>query len=213
MAGQSVLSMSKSTHGALDKMASLLHLKPVCARLAAALALCSSLSFEPAGASPIFKTATLGGSVYDSIGQSEEVDPLLLYAVSLTESAYNAGVKGFVKPSVYAIRTPDGAIYPKDLDEAKRQLWTAVKAYGARRIDVGLMQINGQHWHRLGLPVFALFNPKVNVRFGARILKEAMRSSPEDLAVGIGRYHSYTPSRAIPYGRRVLQIYSRIKGL
>ncbi len=181
--------------------------KSNCARIAAAAALCAALLSPSAGAS-----TGLAGSVYSAVGASEDVDPFLLYAVSLAESAYNAGTRGFVKPSVYAIRTPDGAIYPADLEEAKRQLWTAVQTYGARRIDVGLMQINGQHWHRLGLPVFALFNPKVNVRFGAKILKEAMQSTP-DLAVGIGRYHSYTQSRAVPYGQRVLQIYRRIKEL
>ncbi len=187
----------------------------LCALVAAALGLSQAQAAQRDGAIfPGYSPKILpDDSVYARIGDEEGMDPMLLYAVSLTEAAYNAGVKGYVKPSLYAIRTPAGPIYPKTLEEAKSQLVSAVKSYGRRSIDVGLMQINGQHWHRLGLPVFALFNPNVNVRFGARILQRAINSAPGNFAVGVGHYHSWTPSRAGPYGRKVLSVYRNLKGL
>ena len=151
----------------------------------------------------------LAGTVYDKVGKTERVDPVLLYAVSLTESAL--GSKKQTSPSMYAIRTPDGPLYPKTLPEAKQALANAVAVYGHKKIDVGLMQINGQHWKGLKNKR-SLFNPFFNVTFGARILKTAL-SSTNDRVVGIGRYHSYTDWRAKTYGSRVMAIYNNLKGL
>ncbi|MGN0902655.1 MAG: transglycosylase SLT domain-containing protein, partial [Succinivibrio sp.] len=137
------------------------------------------------------------------------IDPLLLYAVSLTESAL--GNYHQTSPSIYAIRTPDGALYPKTLPEAKQALSDAVARYGHHKIDVGLMQINGQHWKNIDNKS-SLFNPTFNVTFGARILKTALNST-DDRVVGIGHYHSYTLWRAVNYGKRVLAIYNNLKRL
>lgn len=43
-----------------------------------------------------------------------------------------------------------------------------------------------------------------------RILAEAIKSSPNDLELGIGRYHSWNEERARWYGQRVLSIYRNI---
>ena len=150
----------------------------------------------------------LKGSVYHKVGVKQGIDPSLLYAVSLTESAASNS-KSDVAPSIYAIRTPDGAIYPKSLTEAKLALKRSLKRYSHRELDVGLMQINGQHWQRLDNK-YALFNPYFNVSFSAGILKKAMNST-SNKQIGIGRYHSYTQWRAENYGSRVLAIYNNLK--
>lgn|SRR5574344_424431 len=151
----------------------------------------------------------IAGSVYEKIGHQENVDPLLLYAVSLTESAM--GKNKSVAPSTFAIRTPEGAIYPKNLHNAKVALKKAIQKYGHRGIDVGLMQINGQHWVNMKNKNF-LFNPTFNVRFGARILKKAMNTT-SNRTLGIGRYHSFTEWRAKTYASRVLAVYNNLKNI
>ena len=152
----------------------------------------------------------LEGSVFHKVGTKEGVDPLLLYAVSLTESAKGKN-RQEVQPSVYVIRTPNGAIYPKTIEEAKKHLKASINAYGYKALDVGLMQINGQHWSKLKNK-YALFNPYFNVTFGARILKKAIAST-DDKVIGIGRYHSFTEWRAKTYGNRVIAIYNNLKSI
>ncbi len=172
-----------------------------------------SISAQAKNPSPAPQKATLlSGSVYERVGLAEEVDPLLLYSVSLVESARNAGKKGnktMVRPSVYAIRTPDGPVFPKSLDEAKEALDSAVARYGKRALDVGLMQINGQHWNKVRSP-YSLLNPTINVRLGARILKSAMGTT-SSMRLGVGRYHSFTEWRANSYGKKVLAIYDHLQ--
>ncbi len=154
----------------------------------------------------------LDGTVYKTVAVKEGVDPLLLYAVSLTEAAAAAGRQN-VQPHLYAIRTPDGPIYPDNLNEAKIQLDKAIRRYGARALDVGLMQINGQHWQRSDKSPYALFSATYNVTFGARILKSALDTAPNNLVLGVGHYHSYTDWRARTYGNRVLGVYNNLKNL
>ena len=153
--------------------------------------------------------AGISGSIYGTVGRRMSIDPLLLYAVSLTESAYGES-RTTVKPNAYAIRTPDGPIYPETLNEAKLALNKAILRYGPKALDVGLMQINGQHWHRMDKPLYALFNPTYNVTFGASILQDAMRSTSNP-QLAIGHYHSYTPWRARNYGAKVISVYKNLK--
>jgi soluble lytic murein transglycosylase-like protein len=80
-------------------------------------------------------------------------------------------------------------------------------------IDVGIMQIN-LHWHghRVNDPA-ELLDPETNLLVGASVLATAIRSAPDDLALGIGRYHSWQEKRARDYGKRVLAIVHNLQGL
>ena len=156
----------------------------------------------------------LQNTVYDKVGQSQHVDPALLYSISLVESAKAHGdVDGqrMVAPHKYAIRTPEGAYFPNNIDEALATLKQQLKRYKKKEIDVGLMQINGQHFYRVNKPE-DLLNPNINVRVASDILKEALNSSG-DFEERVGRYHSYTPWRARAYGARVVAIYNNLKEL
>ena len=55
-----------------------------------------------------------------------------------------------------------------------------------------------------------LLDPITNLTVGSSILAEAIKSSPNDLELGIGRYHSWNEERARWYGQRVLSIYRNI---
>ena len=76
------------------------------------------------------------------------------------------------------------------------------------------MQIN-LHWqgHRVEKPE-QLLNPVTNLQIGALVLAEAIQSVPNDLVLGIGRYHSWqNVSAAIAYGRKVLAVANQIRAL
>lgn len=136
----------------------------------------------------------LTGSIYKTVGVQQNIDPFLLYSISLLESAREASQRGFVAPSPYAIRTPERAIYSSTYAEAVSELAKQISKYGKRKLDIGLMQINGQHWNKVDEPK-ELFNPYTNVRIGAEILQYALSRS-DDLELAIGRYHSPTDWRA-----------------
>lgn len=154
----------------------------------------------------------LKNTIYEQVGQREDVDPYLLYSISLVESAKGRKTDNgsFVAPYKYAIRTPKGALYPKTYVEAVNALSKALKLYRPHSIDVGLMQINGQHFSKVSNPA-DLLNPEINVKVACTILKEAMDSYPSNKTIGIGRYHSHTEWRAKAYGARVIAVYNNLK--
>ena len=158
-------------------------------------------------------TNILSGSVYEKIGFQENVDPYLLYSISLVEAAKarKKNKQTFVAPHKFAIRTPRGAIYPKSYFEALEVLDRELQLYSPKSLDIGLMQINGQHFSRVDSPA-DLLKPDVNVKVACDILKTAMDSYPADRTIGIGRYHSFTDWRARAYGSRVIAVYNNLKG-
>lgn len=154
----------------------------------------------------------LRGTVYEQAADRYDLDPLLLYAVSLVESAAGTEIRSYTAPSIYAIRGPKGSYYPETYAEAKARLDQQIERYGVKKLDAGLMQINGQHWQRFE-DLYDVLDPLENVTLGAEILREAMDSYPDDELIGIGRYHSYTPARARTYGKRVLTVFNNLKEL
>ena len=153
----------------------------------------------------------LQGSIYERVGLAENIDPYLLYSVSLVESAKAFGdAKGYVSPHPYAIRTPKGAIYPKSYEEAVTVLNKQLKRYKRIELDIGLMQINGQHFHKVD-KTEDLLKPEVNIKIASDILKAALNSDTTNYVEKVGRYHSHTKWRAQAYGKRVLAVYENIK--
>lgn len=145
----------------------------------------------------------LEGTVWDSAARSEgNLDPLLLYAIALTESGRPDG-KGGIKPWPWALNVEGKALFAATKAEAAELLHT----YRGRSVDVGLLQVN-THWHghRVDDLEF-LLDPEINLTVGARILKEALNASPGDLTAGIGRYHSSQQDRAQRYANTVVRIY------
>jgi soluble lytic murein transglycosylase-like protein len=85
-------------------------------------------------------------------------------------------------------------------------------AAGHRSIDIGLMQVNLRwHGHRVQRAE-DLLDPVTNLYVGADILAESIASAPDDLALGVGRYHSWNDrTAAYRYGRKVLALANLIK--
>ena len=156
------------------------------------------------------RASTLQNTHWWKIARIHQLDPYILYAVALIESAKSIDVKA-ITPWPWAINKSGKAILPATKQEAHIILNKSI-AQGNRHIDVGLMQIN-LHWHghRVAKPEH-LLNPAINLELGAKLLSEAIESAPNDLVLGIGRYHSWqNMPAAIDYGQRVIALADQIR--
>lgn len=153
----------------------------------------------------------LTGTVFEKAGKAVGLDPVLIYAVALAESASGRG-QGKLSPWPWTLRAPGRPFYAKSQAEAQKKL-TEFQAHYGEAIDVGIMQIN-LHWHghRANSPI-ELLDPETNVMVGASVLATAIHSAPDDLILGIGRYHSWQERRARDYGKRVLAIIHNLQEL
>lgn len=156
----------------------------------------------------------LNGTYFAEVGNQYGIDPLLLYAVALAESASGRG-EGNISPWPWTLRTGDRAIYSLTQAEAYAELEEIIKSQGERAVvDIGLMQVN-LYWngHRAS-SLSELLDPRSNIEIGAQVLLDALRSAPEDLELAVGRYHHWRKeSVARAYGKRVIGIYGRLRKL
>lgn len=154
----------------------------------------------------------LQNTLWWQIANRHQLDPYVLYAVALVESA-KRNDPNHITPWPWAINKSGKSIIPASQQEARRILTKAL-AKGSRNIDVGLMQINFRwHGHRVDKPEH-LLNPVTNLQIGALLLAEAIQSAPNNLVLGIGRYHSWqNVSAAVAYGRKVLAVADQIRAV
>lgn len=154
----------------------------------------------------------LQNTIWWTIARHRHIDPYILYAVALVESA-NSDDHITITPWPWAINKAGKAIISNSKKEAQRILNKTV-VEGNRNIDVGMMQVNLYwHGHRVDKPE-QLLNPVTNLEIGANVLAEAIQSSPNNLELGIGRYHSWQNSQAaVLYGQRVLAVANQIRVL
>lgn len=168
-------------------------------------------SASAASAESPYVPAFLVGSIFERHAQKSGIDALLLYSIAMAESGATKS-KGYAAPHPLAIRASNKAYYPANKKEAESIL-NSLLGEGKRNIDVGLMQVNIR-WHgsKVQSPV-DLLDADTNLAVASQILLTAMRSSPGDIAVAIGRYHNWKDlERAQRYSQRVLRLYKAING-
>jgi len=154
----------------------------------------------------------LSGSVWEQAADPHEIDPSLLYSVAIIESrTLSPTDTGYLHPWPYALNVDGRGEFFQSMDEAVKRLRTVQQKRPEANIDVGPMQISLQ-WHRHRVQsADSLLNLDTAARVGAAILAEAMASAPNDLELGVGRYHHWRDdSRARRYGARVLAVYDSI---
>ncbi|QCF28086.1 lytic transglycosylase domain-containing protein [Hydrocarboniclastica marina] len=154
---------------------------------------------------------SLGGTVYESAAVNAEIDPYLLYALTLVESGKATG-DGNVIPWPYVIRAKDARIYASDEAEY-RAAWKLFSLKYGDRIDVGPAQVN-VYWQATRAKKVTspdeLLDYETNLNVAAEVLKEAIDST-DNLALGIGRYHSWgDQERALLFGKRVLAVHQNL---
>ena len=171
---------------------------------------------KPGHAVPSIKTkialSKLQNTHWWQVARTHQLDPYILYAVALIESAKSNDLNA-VTPWPWAINKSGKAIIPASKQEAHDILNKTI-AEGDRNIDIGMMQIN-LHWHghRVDKPEH-LLNPVTNLEIGAKVLAEAIQSAPNNLVLGIGRYHSWqNVPLAVEYGQRVIALADQIRTL
>ena len=154
----------------------------------------------------------LQNTLWWTIARQRQIDPYILYAVALVESA-NSGDHATITPWPWAINKSGKSIISASKQDAQRILNKTV-AEGNRHIDVGMMQVNLYwHGHKVDKPE-QLLNPITNLEIGANVLAEAIQSSPNNLELGIGRYHSWQNAQAaVQYGQRVIAVANQIRTL
>ena len=156
--------------------------------------------------------ALLRDTAWWGVAEQRGLNPYILYAVALVESAKVS--KRMARPWPWALNRQGRPFIPSSLSEAKVILGGSL-AKGVRSVDVGLMQVKVR-WqgHRVGQPE-DLLDPETNLRVGADVLAEAVASAPGNLVLGIGRYHAgfRDADRAYRYGRRELAVARQIRWL
>jgi soluble lytic murein transglycosylase-like protein len=159
--------------------------------------------------SPREPALDLSRTLWAEAARPRGLDPYLLYAVALVESARVSG--GWARPWPWALNQAGRTSYPATSGAALARMRDSLAA-GRQVIDVGLMQVN-VHWHgRRVESLDALLDPVTNVLLGADILAEAIASAPGDLALGVGRYHAWQDRpAAYRYGRKVLALADRLR--
>jgi conjugal transfer mating pair stabilization protein TraG len=152
----------------------------------------------------------LAGTLWASTAARHGLDPVLLYAVALAESA-RPSAPGSVTPWPWTLRV-DGEPRFFDSREAAR---AALAALGSQRegLAIGLLGVDlRREGHRVGDPA-TLLDPAINLLIGAEALAAALAAAPGDLALGIGRYrHGGADAAARAYGAQVLRLADALRG-
>jgi hypothetical protein len=148
-------------------------------------------------------------SLWSQVGQSTGVDPLLLYAIALVESKA-LYPDGKVAPTPWLFRVNDHLVRG---DRHDVQLaMAAASQFGSAVQDVGIMQVYYPMHRDAVRDPLTLLNPRTNITVAAKILRDGMRQT-RDRVLGVGYYHSHTPSRARDYGSAVLTVYQRLQAI
>ncbi len=148
-------------------------------------------------------------SLWSQIGESAGVDPLLLYAIALVESKA-LYPDGKVAPTPWLFRVNDHLVRG---DRHDVQLaMAAASQFGSAVQDVGIMQVYYPMHRDAVRDPLTLLNPRTNITVAAKILRDGMRQT-RDRVLGVGYYHSHTPSRARDYGSAVLTVYQRLQAI
>jgi hypothetical protein len=148
-------------------------------------------------------------SLWSQIGKASGVDPLLLYSVALVESKA-LYPDGKVAPTPWLFRVDDHLVRGERRDV---QLAMAeASQFGSAVQDVGIMQVYYPMHRDAVRDPLTLLNPRTNITVAAKILRDGMQQT-RDRVLGVGYYHSHTPTLARDYGTAVLTVYQRLKAI
>jgi hypothetical protein len=149
-------------------------------------------------------------SLWSQIGKASGVDPLLLYSIALVESKA-LYPDGRIAPTPWLFRVNDRLVRG-DRHDVQLAMAAASQFGGAAVQDVGIMQVYYPMHRDAVRDPLTLLNPHTNISVAAKILRDGMRQTP-DRVLGVGYYHSHTPSLARNYGTAVLTVYQRLKAI
>ncbi|WP_339803227.1 lytic transglycosylase domain-containing protein [Saezia sanguinis] len=124
---------------------------------------------------------------YQIAASEAGIPSTVLYAVALQESG--TPIRGKIRPWPWTLNVAGKSLYFTSRDAACQELTCALKQTSAKRVDVGLGQINvGYHGERVTTPC-DLLDPGTNLSIAATIIKEQHRDG-QDWLITMGKYHS-----------------------
>lgn len=132
------------------------------------------------------KADELPPPAYQLAASTAQIPSEVLYAVALTESGLR--IDGKIKPWPWTLNVAGKGRFFKTREDACIALNQVLKSVSAKRVDVGLGQINvGYHGQKVNHPC-DLLDPYLNLTIAADILKSHHRAG-NDWLIAIGRYH------------------------
>ncbi|MGL4712541.1 MAG: transglycosylase SLT domain-containing protein [Shewanella sp.] len=124
---------------------------------------------------------------YQLAAQKVGVPTEVLYAVALTESGFL--IEDKMHPWPWTLNIAGQGRFFRTREDACFVLTEALKTVSAKRVDVGISQINyGYHGHRVNKSC-DLLDPYLNLSIAADIL-HSQHKKGEEWIKAIGRYHS-----------------------
>jgi len=124
---------------------------------------------------------------YQLAAKEAGIPAVVLYAVALQESGTR--VNGTLRPWPWTLNVAGQGRFFSTKEAACQNLTYALKTTSAKRVDVGLGQINvGYHGHRVDTPC-ELLDPYLNLQIASTILLEQHKPG-QDWLVTMGKYHS-----------------------
>ncbi len=152
-------------------------------------------------------TASIASAGNPPAALSSEIDPYVA-------AAQDAGVPLHV---LIAVAGAESAYHPWALDIEGRQVFCKSRAEAesvlantvTTNVDIGLMQINWRFWGpRLGIAKTDLLDPRINLRTGARILRDSLDRNGS-MWRRISNYHSGARRERDRYNQQVYDAYTR----
>ena len=135
-----------------------------------------------AGAASSASTTWICEREMATAAQEERIPLGVLYAVGLTET----GRKGALHP--YALNIEGKSVFAASREDALAE-FNRARNRGKKLIDLGCMQINHHYHGQEFRSVSAMLEPRQNVRYAARFLKE-LRQREGNWTMAVARYHA-----------------------
>jgi hypothetical protein len=125
----------------------------------------------------------------------------LLTAIAKIESGRKHPLYNEHLPWPWAINVGGKGMYFKTQQEAVSHVEKLIRE-GTRNVDVGCMQINYHHHGHHFQNINQMFDPRMNVTYGARFLR-GLKNEQGSWTKAVGLYHSATLHHQTPYKHKV----------
>lgn len=155
-------------------------MKTISRTLAATAFICSTTALMPGHAAAEVQNVCEQEMV--EAARAYRVPLGILYAVGLTET----GRRNTLYP--HALNIEGKSKFPPTAAAARRDI-QAARRNGKKLIDIGCMQINHHYHGREFASVAQMLEPRANVRYAARFLKQ-LRQRQGSWTMAVARYHA-----------------------
>lgn len=136
--------------------------------------------------------------------RKHEIPKDLLHSISLQESGRRHKEKNINMPWPWTVNVEGKGFFFDTKKEAVSFVLSEIKE-GKKSIDVGCMQINLKHHPDAFKNISEAFEPKFNIEYGAKFLKEKFEQL-NDWDKAIAHYHSANPQFGVKYQQSVVNI-------